>query len=112
MPPADIHNIGLKEFDRIIGEMTALAKANGYDTLEAFRTHIESDPRYTPTSKQQIIDDFDHYIKQMRPKLPLLFTVIPAAPVTVEGHPRLPGRRIHPTTRAARPTANAPAASP
>ncbi len=87
MPPADIHNIGLREFDRIIGEMTALAKTNGYPTLEAFRTHIESDPRYTPTSKQQIIDDFDHYIKQMRPKLPLLFTVIPAAPVTVEGIP-------------------------
>ena len=87
MPPADIHAIGLKEYDRIVGEMTTLAKANGYDTLEAFRTHIESDPKYTPTSKQQIVDDFAHYIAQMRPKLPLLFTVIPPAPVTVEGIP-------------------------
>lgn len=87
MPPADIHQIGLKEYDRIVGEMTVLAKANGYPTLEAFRTKIESDPKYVPTSKQQIIDDFAHYIAQMRPKLPLLFTVIPPAPVTVEGIP-------------------------
>ncbi len=87
MPPSDIHQIGLKEYDRIVGEMTVLAKANGYSTLEAFRTKIESDPKYVPTSKQQITDDFAHYIAQMRPKLPLLFTVIPPAPVTVEGIP-------------------------
>ncbi len=87
MPPADIHEIGLKEYDRIVGEMTVLAKANGYPTLDAFRAHIENDPKYTPTSKQQIIDDFAHYIAQMKPKLPLLFTIIPSAPVTVEGIP-------------------------
>ena len=87
MPPADIHQIGLKEYDRIVGEMTVLAKANGYATLDAFRAHIENDPKYVPKSKQQIIDDFSHYIAQMRPKLPLLFTIIPSAPVTVEGIP-------------------------
>ena len=87
LSPTVIHNIGLKEVDRITGEMTVLAKANGYPTLEAFRAKIETDPKYTPTSKQQIIDDFAKYIAQMRPKLPLLFTVIPPAPVTVEGIP-------------------------
>ena len=87
MPPADIHQIGLKEYDRITGEMTVLAKANGFATLDAFRDHIERDPKYTPTSKQQIIDDFSRYIAQMKPKLPLLFTIIPSAPVTVEGIP-------------------------
>ena len=87
LSPTVIHNIGLKEVDRITGEMTVLAKANGYPTLEAFRAKIEADPKYTPSSKQQIIDDFAKYIAQMRPKLPLLFTVIPPAPVTVEGIP-------------------------
>ena len=87
MTPAAIHAIGLSEYDRIVGEMTTLAKANGYPTLEAFRTHVESDPKYVPSSEQSIVDDFDHYIKQMRPKLPLLFTLIPAAPVTVEPIP-------------------------
>ena len=87
LTPTEIHNIGLKEFDRITAEMTALAKRNGYSTLDAFRTHIEADPKYKPTSAQQIVDDFSAYIAQMRPKLPELFTVIPPAPVTVEPIP-------------------------
>ena len=87
LSPAEIHKIGLSEYDRIVGEMTALAKANGYDDLEKFREHIENDPKYKPASAQAIVDDFDRYIKQMRPKLPQLFTVIPSAPVTVEAIP-------------------------
>lgn len=87
LTPAEIHAIGLSEVERITGEMTALAKANGYADLATFRDHIESDPKYKPSSAQAILDDFDHYIKQMRPKLPQLFNIIPAAPVTVEAIP-------------------------
>ncbi|HEV7488752.1 MAG TPA: DUF885 domain-containing protein [Thermoanaerobaculia bacterium] len=87
LSPAEIHRIGLAEYDRIVGEMTALAKANGYADLASFRDHIESDPKYKPASAQAIVDDFDRYIKQMRPKLPQLFNVIPSAPVTVEAIP-------------------------
>jgi uncharacterized protein (DUF885 family) len=87
LSPAEIHRIGLAEYDRIVAEMTALAKANGYSDLAGFRAHIESDPKYKPSSEQAIVDDFDRYIKQMRPKLPALFTIIPSAPVTVEPIP-------------------------
>src|SRR5438270_3281898 len=67
--------------------MTALAKANCYSDMASFRDHIESDPKYKPSSAQAIVDDFERYIKQMRPKLPQLFNVIPSAPVTVEAIP-------------------------
>ena len=87
LPPAEIHRIGLAEYDRIVAEMTALAKANGYPDLASFRQHVESDPKYVPTSEQSIVDDFSRYIAQMRPKLIELFTVVPAAPVTVEAIP-------------------------
>lgn len=87
LPASQIHQIGLDEYDRIVGEMTALAKANGYADLATFRDHIESDPKYAVHSEQQIVDDFAAYIAQMRPKLPQLFTVIPPAPVTVEPIP-------------------------
>jgi uncharacterized protein (DUF885 family) len=87
LPAAKIHQIGLDEYDRIVGEMTDLARANGYKDLATFRDHIESDPRYAVHSEQQIVDDFAAYIAQMRPKLPQLFTVIPPAPVTVEAIP-------------------------
>jgi uncharacterized protein (DUF885 family) len=87
LAPEEIHRIGLAEYDRIVGEMTALAKANGYADLAAFREHIEADPKYKPASAQAIVDDFDRYIKGMRPKLPQLFGIIPSAPVTVEAIP-------------------------
>jgi uncharacterized protein (DUF885 family) len=87
LTPVQIHSIGLSEYDRIVGEMTALAKKNGYPDLASFRKAVESDPKYVPHSADQIVDDFRHYIAQMRPKLPELFTVIPAAPVTVEPIP-------------------------
>lgn len=87
LTPAQIHEIGLKQYDRIVGEMTALAKANGYKDLASFREHLANDPKYKPKSAQEIVDDFAHYIAQMRPKLPELFTVIPSAPVTVEAMP-------------------------
>jgi uncharacterized protein (DUF885 family) len=87
LTPAQIHAIGLSEYDRIVAEMTALAKKNGYPDLPTFRKAIESDPKYVPHSSQQIVDDFARYIAQMRPKLADLFTVVPAAPVTVEPIP-------------------------
>lgn len=87
LTPAQIHEIGLKEYDRIVAEMTALAKANGYADLASFREHVENDPKYKPASAQQILDDFSNHIAQMRTKLPELFTIIPSAPVTVEAIP-------------------------
>jgi uncharacterized protein (DUF885 family) len=84
---AQIHEIGLKEFDRIQGEMTALAKANGYKDLESFRTKIESDPKYVPASADAIVADFDKYIQQMEPQLPKLFNLLPKTAVTVEPIP-------------------------
>jgi uncharacterized protein (DUF885 family) len=84
---AQIHAIGLKEYDRILGEMTALAKANGYKDLDSFRTHIENDPKYVPSSAEAIVDDFRKYIAQMEPQLPRLFNLLPKTAVTVEPIP-------------------------
>jgi uncharacterized protein (DUF885 family) len=84
---AQIHEIGLKEVDRITGEMTALAKANGYKDLASFRDHIENDPKYVPASADAIVEDFSKYIAQMQPRLPELFNLLPKTPVTVEPIP-------------------------
>jgi len=82
-----IHNIGLKEVERITGEMTALAKANGYKDLDSFRDHIENDPKYRPTSAEAIVEDFRKHIAQMEPRLPELFGLLPKTAVTVEPIP-------------------------
>jgi len=84
---AQIHEIGLKEVDRITAEMTALAKANGYKDLASFRDHVENDPKYQPASADAIVEDFRKYIAQMQPRLPDLFNLLPKTAVTVEPIP-------------------------
>ena len=84
---AQIHEIGLKEVERITGEMTALAKANGYKDLAGFRDHVENDPKYAPPSADAIVEDFRKYIAQMQPRLPELFNLLPKTAVTVEPIP-------------------------
>jgi uncharacterized protein (DUF885 family) len=85
--PAEVHELGLKEVERITAEMTKLAKAQGKKDLASFREAINSDPNWKPKSEQQIVDDFKKYIDQMQPKLPELFGLLPKAPVTVEPIP-------------------------
>lgn len=85
--PAEVHEIGLKEVERITAEMTKLAESQGYKDLASFRDAINKDPKWKPQSEQQIVDDFAKYIHQMEPKLPELFGLLPKAPVTVEPIP-------------------------
>jgi uncharacterized protein (DUF885 family) len=87
MTPDEIHQLGLKEIARIEAEMTAIAKKEGFADLASFRASLKTNPKYIPTSSDQILEDFRHYIKQMEPKLPELFTLLPKSPVTVEAIP-------------------------
>jgi uncharacterized protein (DUF885 family) len=87
MPPDEIHQLGLREIARIQAEMTVIARKEGFADLASFRASLKTNPKYIPTSSQQILDDFRHYIAQMEPKLPELFTLLPKSPATVEAIP-------------------------
>jgi uncharacterized protein (DUF885 family) len=87
MTADEIHQLGLREMERIQAEMTAIATKEGFADLAAFRAALKSNPKYIPTSAEQILDDFRRYIAQMEPKLPELFTLLPKSPVTVEAIP-------------------------
>ena len=96
MTPDEIHQLGLREIERIEAEMTAIAKREGFSDLASFRASLKTNPKYIPTSAEQILDDFRHYIAQMEPKLPGLFTLLPKSPVTVEAIPAFqPGAATH-----------------
>jgi uncharacterized protein (DUF885 family) len=82
-----IHQLGLREIDRIEAEMTAIAKKEGFADLAAFRAGLKKNSKYVPASSEQILEDFRHYISQMEPKLPELFVLLPKSPVTVEAIP-------------------------
>ena len=87
MTAEEIHQLGLREIERIEGEMTAIAKKEGFSDLASFRASVIKNPKYIPTSAEQILDDFRHYIAEMEPKLSELFTLLPKSPVTVEAIP-------------------------
>jgi uncharacterized protein (DUF885 family) len=87
MTPDEIHQLGLREIDRIEKEMLVIANKEGFADLTSFRASLKTNPKYIPTSAEQILDDFRHYIAQMEPKLPQLFTLLPKSPVTVEAIP-------------------------
>jgi uncharacterized protein (DUF885 family) len=87
MTADEIHQLGLREIDRIQAEMTVIAKREGFADLAAFRAALKTNPKYIPTSADQILDDFRHYIGPMETKLPELFTLLPKSPVTVEAIP-------------------------
>src|ERR1700722_18249302 len=82
MTAEEIHQLVLREIDRIEAEMTTIAKKEGFADLASFRASLKTNPKYIPTSSEQILDDFRHYIAQMQPKLPELFTLLPKSPVT------------------------------
>jgi uncharacterized protein (DUF885 family) len=77
MSPEEIHQLGLREIERIQAEMMEIAKKQGFADLASFRASLKTNPKYIPTSTDQILDDFRRYIAQMEPKLPNLFTLLP-----------------------------------
>jgi uncharacterized protein (DUF885 family) len=87
MTAEQIHELGLKEVDRIGALMLAIAKQQGYPDIPSYDRALKKNPKYIPTSSEQILDDYRHYLDQMQGKLPQLFTYIPGKPVTVEAIP-------------------------
>jgi uncharacterized protein (DUF885 family) len=87
LTPDQIHQIGLKEMDRIGAEMLALAHQQGFPDVASFDASLRKNPKYIPTSAEQILEEYRRYLAQMQAKLPQLFTYIPGSPVTVEAIP-------------------------
>jgi uncharacterized protein (DUF885 family) len=87
MTPDEIHRLGLREIVRIQTEMLVIARKAGSADVASYRASLKTNPKYIPTSSEQILDDFRRYIAQMQPKLPELFTLLPKSAVTVEAIP-------------------------
>lgn len=85
--PEEIHQIGLSEVARIEGEMTAIAKAQGYPDLASFRKAVATDKSHFAKNSEQILDLYRGYIAGMEPELPKLFGRLPKTPLIVQGMP-------------------------
>ncbi|HEX6910600.1 MAG TPA: DUF885 domain-containing protein, partial [Longimicrobium sp.] len=85
VPAREIHEIGLREMDKIQAEMRTIAQRsfNTSDVpalLEAFRT----EPRYLFRTRQEIIDYTNAAIERGKAEMPRWFGRLPRADIVVE----------------------------
>lgn len=83
----EIHEIGLKEVVELEEQTEVLAKSAGYKSAAEFRAAVKADPKQIPTSREQIIENYEFYTKQMQAKLPQLFNVLPKANLKIAAIP-------------------------
>ncbi|HEY0778724.1 MAG TPA: DUF885 domain-containing protein [Gemmatirosa sp.] len=83
MTPDAIHALGLREVARIEGEQLAIARRLGFSDIRLFRDSIAKIPSLHPTSREQILDEYRHYVAQMWAKLPALFGRLPRATLEI-----------------------------
>jgi uncharacterized protein (DUF885 family) len=103
MDPEAIHQLGLREVERIEGEQLAIARKLGFSDLKTFRTSLRTNPKLIPKSRDQILDTYRRYIAQMMPQLPKLFGLLPTTTLEVKAVERFrekdaPGAEYTPGT--------------
>ncbi|GGF83188.1 DUF885 domain-containing protein [Alteromonas lipolytica] len=88
----EIHQIGLNEVERILGEMEKIKQAEGFDgTLKEFFAYIKSDNTderfYYPNTdegRQAYLDDATRFLDNIAAKLPDFFGILPKADLVVK----------------------------
>jgi uncharacterized protein (DUF885 family) len=83
MDPEAIHQLGLQQVAMVESQQLAIAQKLGYPDLKSFRAFLKEHPQMVPTSREQVLDTYRHYIAQMQPELPKLFGLLPKTQVEV-----------------------------
>lgn len=80
MGAQQIHDIGVAEVKRILGEMDGVRRTVGFQgDLPAFFDHLETDPRFYFTNGADLIEGFRVLKQRIDAALPKLFSVFPKA---------------------------------
>jgi uncharacterized protein (DUF885 family) len=84
MTADEVHALGLKEVERIKGEMLDVLKQVGFKgDLAAFIKFLRTDPRFNPKTAEELLKDASYIAKKMDGKLPSLFGKLPRQPYGV-----------------------------
>jgi uncharacterized protein (DUF885 family) len=84
----EIHQIGLKEVERIHGEMKdVMARVNFKGTREEFFTFLRTDPQFYFTDADDLFRAYVFTTKMIEPELPKLFGKLYRTPVGVRAIP-------------------------
>ncbi|MBY6127386.1 DUF885 domain-containing protein [Qipengyuania aquimaris] len=80
-----IHAIGLREVERIHGEMRAIMKQVGFEgSLQDFFQYTRTDDRFFYDNREDYLADAEAHIDAMEAKLPEYFGVLPTDPLVIK----------------------------
>jgi uncharacterized protein (DUF885 family) len=80
MTPEQIHEVGLNEVARILGEMDGVRQKVGFKgDLHEFFDHLENDPQFYYTQGADLLDGYRTLKVRIEAALPKLFSVFPKA---------------------------------
>jgi len=80
MTPEEIHQLGLAEVARILGEMDKVRQVTGFEgDLPAFFEFLETDPRFYFTRGEDLLQGYRELKRRIDAGLPRLFSVFPKA---------------------------------
>ena len=86
--PEEVHEIGLREVERIQAEMRRVIEGVGFEgSFEEFLTFLRTDPRFYPESAEELLERASRIAKRMDAELPSLFATLPRLPYGVEPVP-------------------------
>ena len=88
MTPEEIHALGLREVDRIHGEMTKVKNATGFTgSLQDFAQFLRTDPRFAPATPAAMRDAFLAIDRRVGAVVNRDFSTIPRSPLEIKPEP-------------------------
>lgn len=88
LSPLTIHQMGIKEVERIRGRMDAVIEQSGFQgSLQEFADFLRTDPRFYFSSAEDLVTAYRDIAKRADAELPPLFAELPRTPYGVRTFP-------------------------
>ena len=84
MTPQQIHDLGLREVERINREMQRVRSDVGFENKTEFHQFLKSDPRFFAKTPEEVGDRLTRYLHKIEPHVPELFSRAPKARYDVQ----------------------------
>jgi uncharacterized protein (DUF885 family) len=79
-----VHDLGLSEVARILGEMETIKRRVGFNgTLAQFFEHIRTDPRFEPASREALREGYYDIGRRVDARIREYFSTIPRTPLEI-----------------------------
>ena len=82
-----IHDIGIREVERIRAEMDSVARSAGFPTRQAMIQDLRTNPRHFATSPEQLMQATARVAKQIDGQMPRFFGTLPRLPYGIREIP-------------------------